>query len=74
MQVLNKATADERLRRFQGEYGVTKGLNHDEMIELFQYLVDSGEAYELEEGTQYHIQAWAEAGYLAGVDVSRLKV
>lgn len=61
------------MARFNGEPGVTKGLGHDEMLELFQYLIDSGEVYNLTDGTQYHVQAWSDEGDLTDFDASKMK-
>lgn len=69
---IDKATADERLARFEAEPGVKKGLNTEEMLELFQYLIDSEEVYKITGGTQYHVQAWAAEGYLSNFDESRM--
>ena len=70
---IDKKNADELLRRFQGTPGMTQGLSHNESLELFQYLIDSGEVYNMTDGTQYHVQAWAENGDLARFDESRMK-
>jgi hypothetical protein len=73
LQTIDKPTADERLGRFQGTPGKTKGLGTVEMLELFQHLIDSGEAYTLNDGTQYHIEAWAADGFLKNFEQSRMQ-
>ena len=35
--------------------------------------IDAATAYELTDGTQYHIQAWADEGHLTGFDATKMK-
>ncbi len=79
MPKITAEVAKERLERFTGKpkflggSGTTEGLKEEEMLELFQYLIDTGEVYNMTDGTQYNVQAWAEEGHLTGFDASKMK-
>ncbi len=63
---------DALLVRWRGGPGITQGLNHEEMIAMFQALIDSGRIYTMDEGMTAAAEAYTEAGWLNGLDLSKV--